>query len=275
MDDEALAAVASEGEAEETVAAADGADTTIAAEGEDTVEAADAEPTRQVPFVPTYDTSTPEGLDARLTAIQTEQATIKAEQKALKVKFGTGDMTPQEWADQDEALQDKRDALAHEATHWVGVKTRAEMVAQQNQQTMTQAIDSERKAFFRDAKKEGIDYSDAKLRTKLDIAFNAIANHPDNASRTVNDAYDTFVEAHQLVKAQIGWKAPAPAAVPTPKANAPRNAPQTLANIPAAAAADTGDDTLAKFNALQGEDAERYLASLPKKEVERMLKLAS
>lgn len=211
-------------------------------------------------FVPQYDTSTPEGIDARIAA-------IKAEQAAIRKKIWTGDgVTADEWAATEERLASEREELQQR-------KMEAKFAQSFNEQTFRQAFAVEQKVFFREAKREGIDYTDPALRKRFDVAFKAIAEHPDNANRGIDDAQATFAEAHAMVKFLTGWKAPAPALVETkPKAPTARDVPQTLAAIPAAAPQSMEDETMVKLATLVGEERERFMASLPAKEVERLLR---
>lgn len=256
----ALAAVVNEGgeAAAEVDAAAAGAAATEETPGAAVDEPAEA---RATPFVPTYNVATPEGMAERLIAIKTEL-------RDLKKKGINAEITADEWVDAEERLLEERETLTR-------TQAKAEYAREHSAQTTAQAIEHERKAFMRDAKKEGIDYADPKMRQRLDIAFSVIATHPDNANRTVTDAYDTFQEAHEIVKAQIKWKPAAPTVVKTtPTAAAPRDVPRTLATMPAAAPAALEDDVVSKLSTLVGEDREKYMASLPKKEVERLMKMS-
>lgn len=202
-----------------------------------------------------------------------ERQALRAEKAAIEAKWGEGDMSDTERADALVGIDDKIDDLliAH---------TRAETLRTANQQAADQSMNDAVVSVLKSAQTAGtIDYkADTKAAKQFDTFLSMLLADPDNAGMTPAQA---TVQAHKSVLALRGIadKAPttttAPAAAPAaaPPAPARRNVPTaTLSGLPNAAPTGMEDEALMKFATLEGEDAEDYLASLPPREQDRILR---
>jgi hypothetical protein len=162
-------------------------------------------------------------------------------------------------------------------------RVRAETLQAANEQAQASLHARAIAKIVKQAKKAGeIDYSeDEKARRQYDTLLNGLLEDPDNAEA---DFEDVAAQAHRALLALRGvqpkaqqTQAPAPAPAPAPAAAqrpAPPPGPKTLANLPAAAAAQVGDDLFNQFAQLEGEDAELFLAKQPPAVVEKLLRQA-
>ena len=206
-----------------------------------------------------------------------ERQALRDQKAAIETKWGDGDLSDTERAAALVDIDDKIDDLliAH---------TRAETLRTANQQAAEQAAEQGMNdavlSVLNSAKTAGtIDYSaDTKAAKQFDTFLTMLQADPDNAALT---PAALTVQAHKSVLALRGIadKAPttttaptaAPAAAPAPPAR--RDVPTaTLAGLPNAAPTGMEDEALMKFATLEGEDAEDYLASLPQREQDRILR---
>lgn len=204
----------------------------------------------------------PENADARLVE-------IRSELKAARTNAFSGEMTPEEYSDLEDKLSAERDVI-------LDARRSADYAQRYNQQRQAEYVTDTRTGAFKEFKAEGVDYATKDLRAKFDRAFGVLMSDPEFADKPLTELGSVYAEAHKMVKAMIGFqpKAPAKPAVAAAPVT-PRQAPVTLGGLPAAAPASVQDETLQKMNQLNGEDLERFYASLPKAEVTRLMKLAS
>lgn len=211
---------------------------------------------------------------------------------------------PKDYADQRKALMAKKGAamkqlmngeidadqfaavdaeVAEGLENLTAARVRAETLQAANEQAQASLQARVIANVVKQAKKAGeIDYTaDEKARRQYDTLLSGLLEDPDNAEA---DFEDVAVQAHRALLALRGvqpkaqqTQAPAPAHAPAPAAAqrpAPLPGPKTLANLPAAAAAQVGDDLFNQFAQLEGEDAELFLAKQPPAVVERLLRQA-
>lgn len=277
-DADAAAAAAAEKPAEGAEGAAAGAEGAEGAEGaageltaEQIAELAAAEGiTADEPET----TTAPTNFRVDTRDFKADRAALRSQVDAIDAKWGVGEMTDAERKVALEPLQDAMDALTR-------AQVRAETLSEINEQTAVQTLSAAVVDVLNQARKDGtIDYKkDQKAAKQFDGFWNALLEDPDNAGQ--NAAWFA-TEAHKSMLALRGIKAAAPPPPPPPPAGAPaapaaaarRNVPTTLSGIPAASPTGMEQDALDKFAQLEGEDAEDYLASLPKAEQDRIMRAA-
>lgn len=203
---------------------------------------------------------------------------FKAERQALRdkrdeveAKWSAGELSDAERKQQIRELDDQIDDLliAH---------TRAETLRNANEQAQERAWDAAIADVSKAGKAVGIDYTQAKNAKQFDAMLNALTADPDNATKTPAQLAN---DAHRAVMALRGIATPQASAgkqvqkTDPPAAPARRNVPSaSLTDVPAAAPTGMDDNALEKFKSLEGEDAEDYLASLPRAEQDRILRAA-
>ncbi len=173
-----------------------------------------------------------------------------------------GEITPEAYAKTEGEVATAREALTIAKT----LHTANAQAAENYQQGELKKLMAQAKAA------DGLDYATPKAAARFDAEMSILANDPDWQNR---DFTDRVAEAHKNVLAVMGKK-PAPAPAPAPVAAAPAAAPlgpRTLSGLPTAAPAGTGGDPIMdKFLSLQGDAAERFLASQSPAEVERLMR---
>lgn len=270
------------GDDEQQVAAADHDDDgqptgeAQAAEGEPAQEAqpateeAQPEPAAEVPApsLPQYDVAT--------TDFQAQRDALKAERREVETKWSGGELTDDERVAALEAIQDKADALLIEQTR---ASTLTEANAQAERRATEQRVNAENAAMKAlaqaeaaalAAKKPAIDYvTDKVAQTQFDMMFSAVKADPTKAGLS---AAQQVAEAHKAVRALRGMvDAPAPAPAPTPNPRA--RIPQTLGNLPTAAAQPVGVDLAEQLDAIDDPDVlEAKWATLPASQRQAMLR---
>lgn len=224
----------------------------------------------EAPFAPTFQGKAPDNY------AQVRQELLAKKAEAFK-KLMDGEMEADDYAQLEAEVLTQLDDLN-------AARIRAETLNEANQQTQLALQQREISRIIKTAKKAGeVDYlADTTAQVQFDAMLSALSAVPANASRDFAELVD---EAHRAVLALRGVtpKAATPSPVapsPTapaaakPPAAAPTG-PRTLAGLPNAAPAVVADDLEAKLATLEGEDAERFLASLPPQQVERLLRKAS
>ena len=203
-----------------------------------------------------------------------ERQALRAEAAKVEEKWSNGYMTDEDRVSELARIEDARDDLL--ISH-----TRAETLRNANEQAAEKGMNDAVLAVLADAKKAGtVDYSaDARAAKQFDQFLNMLANDPENYSKS---SLELTRDAHRSVMALrgIAEKAavtplvvPAPVAAQIPPAR--RDVPRvTLSGLPNAAPVGLEDTAMEKFSTLEGEDAEDYLASLPKHEQDRILRVA-
>lgn len=195
-----------------------------------------------------------------------ERATLRAEKDAIETKWGAGELTDAERVVELGKVDDKLEDLL--VSH-----TRAETLRTANQQTAEQAMTNACKAVA--AASKAVDYAkDSKAGAQFDGFLSMLAGDPDNAKMS---AVQLAQAAHRSVLAIRGLTetaaAPPPPPPAAPAAPGRRDVPTaTLSGVPAASPTGMESEALSKFNTLEGEDAEDYLASLPAAEQARILR---
>lgn len=137
--------------------------------------------------------------------------------------------------------------------------------AEATQRAQLNELQGHIRALMKESTGTAIDYAkDAAAQALFDNSLKLVGSDPANASMTAKEA---VAAAHRMVKAYRGIvDAPAKAGAPAAPAPAPvaRAVPPSLGGVPAAAPNNVSSDLRAQFNQLSGEDAEDFLARLPK-----------
>jgi len=209
-------------------------------------------------FVPQFDATGPENYPEAKAALRQEK--IDARQK-----WSTGDLTDEDFAKVEAAIDDRMEALQAEfLTAQALQRANQQIQAQQQRETLASIAAA--------AKKDGIDYGDEALAIVYDSKLKAVKS--DEAFKGKSFA-EIAQEAHARV-AKLFGKATTPA-TGTPsdgtKPNARANLPQTLGNLPAAAAPTLGDDLSQQFDAIEDPDlAEARWAAMSAAQRQAMLR---
>lgn len=214
---------------------------------------AEVEPAER-PYVPQFNPGDMTQVEAKLKELLT------AKNEAFK-KLMDGAISPEEYATTETELLTQREQL-----------TIAKTLAEANAQSVAQYQTRELQKLADTAKKAGeVDYTNPKVAARFDAEMNLLATDKDWAGK---DFADLLAEAHKNVVSLMGVKKPAaPAPAAAAPVAAPAVGPRTLGGLPSAAPANTGGDpVMDKFASLKGDEAEMYLASLPKGEVERLMR---
>lgn len=210
-----------------------------------------------------------------VTAIEAQRKTVRDEKRELTKKWSAGEVTDDEYADQIDALDDKLATLIASQTE---AATLQRINAQNEARAKAEAEAAENQAMFATAqasKSAGlIDYGTNKVAAaQFDSLFAAAKIDPANAKLSAQQVVE---KAHKAVLALNGLaEAPKPKAeAAAPAAPAPRNVPPSIGGLPNASQTVVQDELLAQFNQLEGDDAERFMASLNDKQVERLMRMS-
>lgn len=212
--------------------------------------------------LPTYTVSA-EDYEAKLKQ-------VRADIRAASADWDAGKMD-------DEAYRAKVDELEMRREQLLIEKTRAETIADLNEQNRKAAIqarqDGEESAMKALATrvKATVDYANDKVAVKqFDVAYEGLLQDPDIAKLPVAEVVE---KAHAAVLAMRGIAAPAKGAQPQAEPRARPAAPRTLAGVPAAAAQPIGDDIDARLSAITDPDErEEQWARLPQAQRDAMLR---
>jgi hypothetical protein len=209
-----------------------------------------------------------------------ERTKLRGDMAAIEKKWSDGELSDEEKAQKLGALQDQMDDLLVQ-------HTRAETLREANEQTLANSYSAECKRVAAAAKNSGeLDYGEhATAAKQFDSVFqNLLVTQADRPmSELADKAHAAVLAMNGIERKAAAAPAPAPAAQAAaapagapaqPAAKEPPKAPPSLAGMPAAAAAQVGDDTLAQFQRLEGEEAELFLAKLPPAKVEALLRAA-
>jgi electron transport complex protein RnfC len=218
----------------------------------------------------------PQAFDVPDTAALTDQRkALRDEKRDLTKKWSAGEVTDEEYADQVDALDDKLSTLVAAQTE---AATLHRINAQNEARAKAEAEAAENQAMFATAqasKSAGlIDYGTNKVAAaQFDSLFAAAKIDPANAKLSAQQVVE---KAHKAVLALNGLaEAPKPKAeAAAPAAPAPRNVPPSIGGLPNASQTVVQDELLAQFNQLEGDDAERFMASLNDKQVERLMRMS-
>lgn len=216
------------------------------------------EPAAAEPFIPKFDATGPENYDEAKKA-------IRAEKLELRTKWSSGDMTDEQFAEAEAAVEDKMEALQAEFLT-------SQALARANQQIQAQKATQTLNAIAIQAKAQGIDYADEGLAILFDAKMKAVK--ADQAFAGKHFA-DIAAEAHKRVASLLGKDKPQPTGT---KADGTKPAervqiPPTLSGLPAAAAMPVGQDLAAQLDAIDDPDQlEARWASLPTAQRNAMLR---
>jgi hypothetical protein len=222
--------------------------------------------------------------------VQNQKDAIKAartEKRQALMKLNDGDIEADEYGRIEDAADAKIDAANDKILEINRSQARAEVAVELTQQQQELSWKGMLDTYVATAKKDdALDYTGSEpLRTEFNGLVRAFAI--ESADRGMVDGADmaasrwALEQAAGVMRIRHPKQAAAPAASPAAgtgaaPAAAPANAPaqpaaaaalgglQTLAKMPAAAAAPVADDVMAKIGTLEGEELEVYLASLPK-----------
>lgn len=229
---------------------------------------------------------------ATAKAAQVDDATAKADDNAAEIVPIVMDLSPidVQYKDAIKALNDEKTIKLQEMMDGViTAKEYSDYEAGYLANRDAAAADrNDRMAWFREVnefqnkvlKESGINYStDTKMNAAFDRWIKQLAMDPDNAQK---DGSWFLSEAHEMVKTQYRIadtaapkKAPAAEAPKTRAGKAPNtsNLPPTLARLPAASEADTGDEgEFAHIERLSGIERERALARMTPEQEDRYLR---
>lgn len=212
---------------------------------------------------PTYDK--PEARD-----YETERKTLRASKTDIQKKWSDGELSDEEYAAKTAEVDDQLDALLVAKTEAQTIENLNKQAIIQDQQKVLNAISAASK------QANELDYTDEKVATAFDNMLRTVAQDPDNAGKS-------FAELAQLAhtglcavrgiqrgsvtqKTKDGAAGEAKDGEKTGDKSASMRAaiPQTLGNMPAAAAVPVGNDAITSLAALDDPDAaEAALAAMP------------
>ena len=207
-----------------------------------------------------------------------ERKALRDERKALQAKWDAGELDDAQLEAQQDAVDDKLDALAREQARADTLRelneqhareAAARLEAEENDATI--AVIKAAKA----AKVGAIDYvADKAAQSQFDMALGMLKADPANSTKTPTQLVQ---QAHRAVLAVRGINAepaPNPSLTPTatPRQPQPRNVPQSLAGLPNAGIVPLQDETLAQAQRLNGEDLEQFLARLTPAQQAKLLR---
>ena len=210
-------------------------------------------------FRPRYQAPLPEDYAEKVAA-------LKDDARVLAQKFKDGEIEFDDFQEQTEALNSRRDELAE-------IRVKASIAEDMNSQTVEQrwqfTIDRFAAAVARDEK---IDYkTDLEKQADLDSFVKTLAANPKNKDKD----FDWFLaEGHKRVKALHGIvdsTAAAEKKVEKP-ARKPPAAPQTLAQVPGSDGVGDVGGEFADLDALEGIDLEQAIAKMTPAQRERYVR---
>jgi hypothetical protein len=224
--------------------------------------------------------------------VQAQKDAIKAartEKRQALMKLNDGDIEAEEYGRIEDAADAKIDAANDKLLEINRSQARAEVAVELTQQQQQRSWQSMLNTYVTAAKgDDGLDYAGSEpLRNEFNSLVRAFAI--ESGDRGMVDGADMTASRWALEQAaavmRIRHTKPAAAPAAGSAASAPAGAPatpaagaaaapaqpaaalgglQTLAKMPAAAAAPVADDVMAKIGTLEGEELEVYMASLPK-----------
>ena len=204
-----------------------------------------------------------------------ERQALRTEAAQVEAKWSSGELSDEERAAEIARIEDARDELLISHTRAETLRTANEQQASDTKASFQASITAACTSIAAGSKAAGlIDYgADTKAAKQFDNLLTMLVGDPDNAGKS---AAELTRDAHRSVLALRGLSdKPAAAAPAAPAPPGRRDVPKaTLAELPSAAPTGLEDGALDKFSTLEGEDAEDYLASLPKHEQDRILRAA-
>ncbi|WP_312463630.1 hypothetical protein [Comamonas sp.] len=206
--------------------------------------------------------------------IKDQRAQLRKERAEAQRKVFDGLMEPEEFETIENDIQDKLDALV-----------RAEAVDQTRGQIalerMTDDYNSELAQYQKAAKAAGLDISQGELKKEFermvalcaqDAVERGLTDAPGNIAASkagLKDAMVLLQARHGKTVTLPSGKQTAPAQKPRPKVDDRSKIPPSLANVPAAAEANVGDDEFAHLEGMDIADQERAVARMTPEQQER------
>jgi hypothetical protein len=238
------------------------ADATAADASEQAAADATAESEPQ-PFVPQFDGSAPADYEQQRKAIREEKAQLRA-------KWSSGELSDDEWAQQEIAIDDRYEALREQYLVAQALDKANKQIQEQQQRETLQNLANV-------AKRAGVDYADPGIAALFDNRLNAVAAEDGFKGKPFAEI---AAEANKRVLSLFGKAAAAPAqqtqqpgAKTGTKPSMRDTIPQTLANLPAAAAPQTGSDIDDQLAAIDDPDVlEARWAAMPASQRSAMLR---
>jgi hypothetical protein len=224
--------------------------------------------------------------------IQAQKDAIKAartdEQAALK-KLNDGEITFEEYSKVRTDVDTKVDAANDKILEINRAVARAEVSVELTAQQQANAWKGMLNDYVKVAKGDGLDFqANEALRGEFNSLLKAFASEASDKGLSDDNNMEASRWALDQAKQIMAIRHPKPAApspAPAPGAAAPAagapaapaapaaspapaaaalNGLQTLSTMPSAAAAPVADDVMSKIGALEGEELEVYMASLPR-----------
>lgn len=204
-------------------------------------------------FQPQFTSAVPEGLTDKLTALETQSKNLLAE-------FKEGNIDMPEFMAQKEAIDAEKLALTL-------ADAQAKWAQDQNENSRDQRWKWEQERFFGSAKADI--YKDPVILAALDASVKMLATDPANAKKP--SAF-FLEEADRQVRSRFNMGE----STPKPKVVAKRepdlsNVPKTLANLPAAEMAETGEAEFAYLDKMDGIALEAALRKMTPEQEARYL----
>lgn len=210
------------------------------------------------------------------TDFAAQRKDLRDQKLAIHKEWSEGKLTDDEFAQRTVELDDKLADIAVAQGRAAALKEANEQHAKQQAEALAQA-ETEACAALAARVKDQIDYSANKFQNpaakQFDVLLQAAKLDPENQGKPIAEVVE---KVHDAMLALRGIArpagAPAPAAAPAPKP--PRDVPRTLSGIPDAAPVGVQDEALEAAGRLEGEDLERFLASLPTDKLRKVMRTA-
>lgn len=195
----------------------------------------------------------PDRFDASLpTDYKEQRAQLMAEKAKAMKQLMDGEIDAEQYAAEELRVADQLENL-------MAQRIRAETLQEANSQNDARYVQRELNKLAARVKNE-IDYkADPSAPKEFDRALGLLMADPDNTAR---DYADVIQDAHRMVMAMRGLKAPA-AAPTAPASRRPEgNAPVTLRNLPSASLPNTGGGVIEQMSRLRGPEYEAAFSKL-------------
>ncbi len=202
--------------------------------------------------------------------IAEKRKALRAEDSAALKKLMDGEIEAEAYAEIRDRISDELEALVRaETTADVSTKLAAQAKANEWERQL--------KAAVANAKVAGLDYmGNPELASEFDSLLKLYSDKA--AQKGLSDdnleaSTWALAEANKMMRKMHGTPAKAAPAVDKKDAApaAARHNLTTLTNIPAADRAPIADDVMSKVGSLQGEDLEKYMATLSSREIDRIM----
>lgn len=211
-------------------------------------------------------------------AMDTQRKALRDQKREILKQWTAGELSDEEYGQKAEEIDDQLAAVIAQQTE---AATLQRINAQNAARAQAEAEAAENQAMFNVAqasKAAGlIDYGTNKVASaQFDSLFAAAKLDPANAKLTAQQVVE---KTHKAVLALNGLaEAPKPKAkaveADPPAAPQPRNVPPSIGGLPNASQTVVQDELFEQFRRLEGEDAERFLASLSERQVDRLMRIA-